>query len=169
MFSGQRSRCWGGLLPTKGGWAAPTLGPAVCLLLRPATGTSVSVSPITRFPSGGGRDPLRRWEVCVHGPLYWTAPLWWEVCVHGSPSLDSDPVHEGVSRGHSPQALCVHLQRRGAPCPFLWDLSPLHICSINAHPHWRRKWQPLPVFLPRESHGRRGLVGYSPWVANSRI
>ena len=134
MFSGQRSRCWGGLLPTKGGWAAPTLGPAVCLLLRPATGTSVSVSPITRFPSGGGRDPLRRWEVCVHGPLYWTAPLWWEVCVHGSPSLDSDPVHEGVSRGHSPQALCVHLQRRGAPCPFLWDLSPLHICSVNAHP-----------------------------------
>ena len=22
-----------------------------------------------------------------------------------------------------------------------------------------------PVFLPRESHGRRNLVGYSPWVA----
>ena len=28
---------------------------------------------------------------------------------------------------------------------------------------WRRKWQPTPVFLPRESHGRRSLVGYSPW------
>ena len=27
---------------------------------------------------------------------------------------------------------------------------------------WRRKWQPIPVFLPRESHGRRSLVGYSP-------
>ena len=28
---------------------------------------------------------------------------------------------------------------------------------------WRRKWQPCPVFLPGESHGRRSLVGYSPW------
>ena len=27
---------------------------------------------------------------------------------------------------------------------------------------WRRKWQPTPVFLPRESHGQRSLVGYSP-------
>ena len=27
---------------------------------------------------------------------------------------------------------------------------------------WRRKWQPTPVFLPGESHGQRGLVGYSP-------
>ena len=27
----------------------------------------------------------------------------------------------------------------------------------------RRKWQPTPVLLPGESHGGRGLVGYSPW------
>ena len=27
---------------------------------------------------------------------------------------------------------------------------------------WRRKWQPTPVFLPGESHGRRNLIGYSP-------
>ena len=27
----------------------------------------------------------------------------------------------------------------------------------------RRKWQPTAVFLPGESHGWRGLVGYSPW------
>ena len=33
---------------------------------------------------------------------------------------------------------------------------------------WRRKWQPTPVFLPGESHGQRGLVGYSPRVAKSR-
>ena len=25
---------------------------------------------------------------------------------------------------------------------------------------WRRKWQPTPVFLPGESHGRRSLAGY---------
>ena len=29
--------------------------------------------------------------------------------------------------------------------------------------HWRRKWQPTPVFLPGESQGRRSLVGCSPW------
>jgi len=28
---------------------------------------------------------------------------------------------------------------------------------------WRRKWQPIPVFLPEKSHEQRGLVGYSPW------
>ena len=26
---------------------------------------------------------------------------------------------------------------------------------------WRRAWQPTPIFLPGESHGRRRLVGYS--------
>ena len=28
---------------------------------------------------------------------------------------------------------------------------------------WRRKWQSTLVFLPGKSHGRRSLVGYSPW------
>ena len=32
----------------------------------------------------------------------------------------------------------------------------------HIHVHWRRKWQPTPVFLPGEAHGRRSLVGYSP-------
>ena len=27
----------------------------------------------------------------------------------------------------------------------------------------RRTWQPTPVFLPRESHGQRSLVGFGPW------
>ena len=25
---------------------------------------------------------------------------------------------------------------------------------------WRREWQPTPIFLPRESHGQRSLVGH---------
>ena len=28
---------------------------------------------------------------------------------------------------------------------------------------WRSRWQPTPVFLPGESHGRRSLEDYSPW------
>ena len=35
-------------------------------------------------------------------------------------------------------------------------LSPLNLT-------WRRQWQPTPVLLPGESHGRGSLVGYSPW------
>ena len=29
---------------------------------------------------------------------------------------------------------------------------------------WRRAWPTTPVFLPGESHRKKGLVGYSPWV-----
>ena len=29
--------------------------------------------------------------------------------------------------------------------------------------HWRRKWQPTPVFLPGESQGRESLVGCRLW------
>ena len=28
---------------------------------------------------------------------------------------------------------------------------------------WRRQWHPNPVVLPGKSHGRRSLVGCSPW------
>ena len=27
---------------------------------------------------------------------------------------------------------------------------------------WRKKWQPIPVFLPGKFHGQRNLAGYSP-------
>ena len=29
--------------------------------------------------------------------------------------------------------------------------------------HWRRQWQPTPVFLPGESQGRGSLVGCRLW------
>ena len=34
--------------------------------------------------------------------------------------------------------------------------------SLFTFMHWRRKWQPSPVFLPGESQGRGSLVGCSP-------
>ena len=34
--------------------------------------------------------------------------------------------------------------------------------------HWRRKWQPTPVFLPGESQGWGTLEGYRLWVAHGR-
>ena len=28
---------------------------------------------------------------------------------------------------------------------------------------WRRKWEPIPVFLPGKFHEQRSLADYSPW------
>ena len=35
--------------------------------------------------------------------------------------------------------------------------------SLFTFMHWRRKWQPTPVFLPGESQGWQGLVGCRLW------
>ena len=35
--------------------------------------------------------------------------------------------------------------------------------SLFTFMHWRRKWQPSPVFLPGESQGRGSLVGFCLW------
>ena len=35
--------------------------------------------------------------------------------------------------------------------------------SLFTFMHWRRKWQPTPVFLPRESQRRGSLVGGRLW------
>ena len=53
----------------------------------------------------------------------------------------------------------------------LWWLRGWSICLQCGRPrfdpwvgriHWRRKWQPTPVLLPGEFHGRRSLGGCSP-------
>ena len=49
----------------------------------------------------------------------------------------------------------------------MWSLRVGHdwatSLSLFTFMHWRRKWQPTPVFLPGESQGRRGLVGCRLW------
>ena len=37
------------------------------------------------------------------------------------------------------------------------------LLSLFIFMHWRRKWQPTPVFLPGESQGRGSLVGCRLW------
>ena len=39
----------------------------------------------------------------------------------------------------------------------------LHFLSLFTFMHWRRKWQPTPVFLPGESQGQGSLVGCHLW------
>ena len=38
-----------------------------------------------------------------------------------------------------------------------------HLLSDFTFTHWRRKWQPTPVFLPGESQGQGSLVGCHLW------
>ena len=35
--------------------------------------------------------------------------------------------------------------------------------SLSTFMHWRRQWQPTPVFLPGESQGQGSLVGCRLW------
>ena len=35
--------------------------------------------------------------------------------------------------------------------------------SVHYEINWKRQWHPTPVLLPGKSHGRRSLVGCSPW------
>ena len=39
----------------------------------------------------------------------------------------------------------------------------MQVPSLGQEDPWRRKWQPIPVFLPGKSHVQRSLAGYSPW------
>ena len=53
-------------------------------------------------------------------------------------------------------------QSKSASYVFIGDLSEDFPTQVGKIP-WRRQWHPTPVLLPGESHGRRSLVGYSPW------
>ena len=39
----------------------------------------------------------------------------------------------------------------------------VNLLSLFTFMHWRRKWQPTPVFLPGESQGPGSLVGCHLW------
>ena len=45
-------------------------------------------------------------------------------------------------------------------CSSAFSKITLNICKFMVP--WRRKWKPIPVFLPGKSHGQRSLAGYSP-------
>ena len=43
-----------------------------------------------------------------------------------------------------------------------WDLLICYFIYSSVY-MWRRQWHPTPALLPGKSHGRRSLVGCSPW------
>ena len=82
----------------------------------------------------------------------WSWPTCWrQRCAH-APGLDrvSHPFrHSRVSVVKNLPAIAGDLRDLGS------------IPGSGRFP-WRGAWQPIPMFLPGESHGQRSLAGYSP-------
>src|SRR5574341_2046552 len=91
----------------------------------------------------------------------------------GSPRAGRGTDWERLLRGPSPgveqstqywygqgESYCFFFSSRRRHTRLVGDWSS-DVCSSDLH--WRRKWQPAPVFLPGESQGRGSLVGCRLW------
>ena len=108
------------------------------------------------------RPVIVTWGICVvvqsPGCVQLLQPHGWQhtrLCLTISQACPSShPLHRWcqASSGYS---LVAHIVK---PLPAMQET---WVRSLVGKIPWRRKWQPTPVFLPGESHGRRSLVGYS--------
>ena len=77
------------------------------------------------------------------------------------------PVH-GISQARTLVWVAISFSRKilstqGLNLSLLYCRQILYRLSQQGSP-WRRKWQPVPAFLPGQLEGQRSLAGYSPWV-----
>ena len=74
-----------------------------------------------------------------------------------------EPVMEKAMAPHS-STLAWKITRTEEPGG-LQSMGSLRVVSLSlfSFMHWRRKWQPTPVFLPGESQGRGSPVGCRLW------
>ena len=49
------------------------------------------------------------------------------------------------------------------PTPWIHPAFSCNYFPFTSPYPWRRQWHPIPVLSPGKSHGRRSLVGCSPW------
>ena len=75
----------------------------------------------------------------------------------------------GEGTGNPPQYSCLEKSMdRGAWWAAIYGVAQSrtqlsNFVSLFTFMHWRRNWQPTPVFLPGESQGRGKLVGFCLW------
>ena len=116
--------------------------------------------------------------------LFLTAAPWscmgCVMCTQGVRSRPSHLPEEGprgeINAGPGMDLVEVYPRNEGVPIP--WTEEPGRLrpmgsrrvghdwatsLSLFTFMHWRRKWQPTPVFLPGESQGRGSLVGCCLW------
>ena len=76
------------------------------------------------------------------------------------------PCHQNCIKVGQPGWLRSQAQRPTSHC---WLIQSARAPSViffflcTSHGSGRRQWHPTPVLLPGKSHGRRSLVGCSPW------
>ena len=76
--------------------------------------------------------------------------LWRRTESDTTEAMQQQQQQQGGASGKEPACQCKRYERYGFN-PWVGKIP------------WRRAWQPTPVFLPRETHGQRRLVGYSLW------
>ena len=101
---------------------------------------------------------------------------WWKVkvlviqsCLTLCNSMDYSPSGSSAHRilqARIPEWVAISFSR-GPSQPKDWTQishTAGGFLNVATKQFWqRRQWQPTPVLLPRKSHGRRSLVGCSPW------
>ena len=124
---------------------------------------------ITSWCSGQGEDrPDSKWTASVFNRV---APF----CILIVVVVRKIPPEEGMAIHASILAWRIPWTEEPGGVQFIglqsvrhdWsNLACTHVTQIYAGTkicNRRRQWQPTPVLLPGESHGRRSLVGCSPW------
>ena len=105
------------------------------------------------------RSNLRAHILCLHGWIYAEPPLYSESSCHHQVTSVWDST--------SPTARVVTSFALSPINELMLQKEVIHLVvaaqSLGWKTPWRRAWQPTPGFLPGESHGQRGLVGFSPW------
>ena len=104
--------------------------------------TSVSLTtlkPLTVWITTNCGIFLKRWEYQT------TWPASWEICMQVK-KIRNNRLVPNRERSTSRLYIVILLFK--------------FICRVH---HWRKKWQPTPLFLPGESQGRGSLVGCRLW------
>ena len=106
------------------------------------------------------------------GEAWWMSKTLWTYCENSHIVYDANLFLIAVLE----KAMAPHSSTLAWKIPWMEEPGRLHSMgslrvghdwaislSLSTFMHWRRKWQPSPVFLPRESQGQGSLVGCHLW------
>ena len=115
--------------------------------------------------------PESIWAIQIHDSYYFHSWIPWLNLSKFSMSFIYHYVHQFLEKAMAPHSstLAWRIPWMGEPSR-LQSMGSLGVghdwatsLSLFTFMHWRRKWQPTPVFLPGESQGRGSLVGCPLW------
>ena len=107
------------------------------------------------------KNPLDRgtWQATIHGAAKSWTPLSMHKLIFSCWVISNTLFINWKSKGK----LEKNSNKSNLPvklCPYAYACKCKCVCNCIK---WRRQWHPTPVLLPGKFHGRRSLVGCSPW------